>query len=248
MKILSRTPLDALLDGGLQTGVVTHVHGSAGSGKTTFALHASVSTAQLEHDVLYFDTEQTFPTSRLVQVSGYEGSDILFQRITVVQPLSFQRQADLFSQLAESGGEPWKLHNLALVVVDTIASNYRLEIAKRPQGRVFKELVEKQMPALLRAARKFDITVLILNQVTSNLSSAQVRPVGGDAVSRYSKYQVELEIEEIEPGTRSATIEKAPKNNAGKKVRYILTSTGMTEPATAPQPLSLPYKEPFSHV
>ena len=232
MRIPSRTPIDALLNGGLQTGLLTHVYGPAGSGKTTFALHSSVSTAELGHCILYFDAEYTFPVNRLVQVLGGGKTDSLFNRIRIIRPDSFQEQRDLFIELKESGGKAWKVPDLALVVVDTIGCNYRLETARRPQGRVFRELIEEQMPALLRAARKFDIAILILNQVTSSLSSTEDnRPVGGDAISRYAKYEIRLEIEEKETGMRCATIEKTPKHvQVGRKARYVLTSTGITQP------------------
>lgn len=232
MRISSKTPIDALLDGGLQTGLMTHVYGPAGSGKTTFALHASISTALLEDNVLYFDAEHAFPPNRLLQVTGKRKNDSIFHRITVSQPASFWEQGNQFFELREKGGAPWGLRNLRLVVVDTIARHYRLEAAKRPRGRVFKELAEEQMPALLKAARRFDIAVLVLNQVTSNFSCAEgVEPVGGDAVSRSVKYGIRLETEETLGGVGWATIEKAPKRlQIGKKTRYVITSAGITQP------------------
>jgi DNA repair protein RadB len=233
MMIPSRTPIDALLNGGLQTGLVTHVYGPAGSGKTTFALHASVCAAELGYGILYLDVEHAFPVNRLVQVLGGVRNDNLLSRIRIIRPASFQEQRDLFSELKESGGKPWGVSDLALVVIDTIGSSYRLETARRPQGVVFRELIEGQMPALLRAAKKFGIAVLVLNQVTSNLSSAEdMRPVGGDAITRYARYQVRLEIEETESCTRWATIEKTPKRiEVGKKVRFALTSNGIAQTA-----------------
>lgn len=235
MKIPSRTPIDSLLDGGLQTGILTHFYGPAGSGKTTFALHVSVCAAKLEHSILYFDAEQTFPAGRLAQILGEQRSDKLFDKITITRPTSFREQGDLFSELTKSGGEPWCMQKLALVVVDTIASNYRVEAAKHLHGRVFRDLVEKQMSALLRAARKFDIAMLILNQVSSDLSSGELTPVAGDAISRYSKYEIRLEIDETMNGMRSATIKKTPnQTQTCKEVRYLLNSTGMAQPTVLP--------------
>jgi RecA/RadA recombinase len=228
MKIPSRTPIDPLLDGGLQTGIITHVYGPAGSGKTTFALHVSICTAQLGRNVLYFDAEQTFPASRLAQILGEKKSDTLSDRIAIARPASFREQGNLFSMLTKSEGKPWGLQRLALVVVDTIASNYRVEAAEHPYGRVFRDLVEKQMSALLMTARKFDIAVLILNQVSSDLTRVGLKPVAGDAISRYSKCEIKLEIDETMTGMRSATIEKTPSpDQRCKRVRYLLTSTGM---------------------
>jgi RecA/RadA recombinase len=102
---------------------------------------------------------------------------------------------------------------------------------------VFKELAEGQVPALLRAAKRYDIAVLVLNQVTSNPSCAEdTKPVGGDAVSRSAKYEIRFEIEETQTGMRWAVLEKAPKQLLiGNKARYLITSTGMTRTAVSAQ-------------
>jgi RecA/RadA recombinase len=162
---------------------------------------------------------------------GEKKSDTLSDKITITRPASFREQGNLFSMLTKSEGKAWGLQELALVVVDTIASNYRVEAAEHPHGKVFRDLVEKQMPALLMTARKFDIAVLILNQVSSDLTFGDLKPVAGDAISRYSKYEIKLEIDETMTGMRSATIEKTPSlDQTYKKVRYLLTSTGMEQP------------------
>jgi DNA repair protein RadB len=233
MKLSSKTPIDALLDGGLQTGLVTHLYGPAGSGKTTFALQAAISVALLGYDVLFFDAEETLQSNRLRQVLGREESINVLRRITVSQLSSFQDQRNQFLELMENGGEPWGLQSLKLVVVDTIAKHYRLEAAEHPQGKVFRRLAEEQLPALLGAARRTDIAVLILNQVSPDFSHAQdIRPAGGDAVSRVSKYEIRLETDRTTECTRWATIEKTPKpGQTGKRVRYAITSAGLAQPA-----------------
>jgi DNA repair protein RadB len=234
LKFPSKTPIDALVDGGLQTGLVTHLYGPAGSGKTTFALHASITAALLGYDVLYFDAEEALPSNRLQQLLGRDESINVLRRITISQLTSFQEQRNQFLNLMENGGEPWGLQNLKLVVVDTIAKHYRLEVAKHPQGKVFRRLTEEQLPALLGAARRTDIAVLILNQVTPDFSHAQkIKPVGGDAVSRVSKYEIRLEMDCTTKCIKWATVEKTPKpGQIGKKIEYVITSVGLTQPAT----------------
>jgi RecA/RadA recombinase len=231
MMICSGTPIDTLLDGGVQTGLVTHIYGPAGSGKTTFALHASISAAVDGHNILYLDTEQTFPTSRLLQVMGKEINEEILHRIIISQPSSFQEQGNQFSELRKNGGDPWGASDLRLVVVDTIGNYYRSETSKRPRGIVFKELTERQMPDLLKAAKRYDVAVLVLNQTTSNLScNEEFTPVGGDAISRFTKYEIRLEIDETMNCIGCATTEKTPRKlRNGKKARYAITSTGIAQ-------------------
>jgi hypothetical protein len=117
MRISSGSPIDNLLDGGVQTGLLTHVYGCAGCGKTTFALHLSITACSLGYDVLYFDTEQMFPASRLHQI--LDGRDpAIMQRIAVAQPLSFEEQHDQFLTLHNSGGRSWSMTNLRLIIVE----------------------------------------------------------------------------------------------------------------------------------
>lgn len=229
MKIPSGTPIDELLDGGIQTGIVTHVYGCAGSGKTTFALQVSINAALLGHAVLYIDAEEAFPANRLIQILGAEEDASILRRIAVSQPSSFDEQNMLLLRLSREAGEPWGLKKLKIVVVDTIARHYRIETANRPRMRLFRELAEKQMPALLKTARHHEVAVLVLNQVSSRLFGGQgLRPVGGDAVSRTSKYEIRLELEGVDEHAGWAKIRKTPMSQQiGKRIKYAITKHGI---------------------
>ncbi|WXG47467.1 MAG: AAA family ATPase [Candidatus Atabeyarchaeum deiterrae] len=233
MRISSGSPIDNLLDGGVQTGLLTHVYGCAGCGKTTFALQLSITACSLGYDVLYFDTEQMFPASRLRQI--LDGRDPAFmQRIAVAQPLSFEEQHDQFLTLHNSGGRSWSMTNLGLIIVDTIAKHYRIEVALSPFTKVFRRFAEEQIPALLKIARKFDIAILLLNQVTADPSDPQIsKPVGGDAVSRAAKYELKLEILDTMKHIGLATITKSPLiRQIGSSAEYAITHLGITQTAS----------------
>jgi len=231
LKIPSNSPIDVLLDGGVRTGLVTHVYGPAGCGKTTLALQLSISAALHGYDVIYYDTEEAFPATRLRQMLGDGKDTLIMQRITVSQPISFDKQHNCFLRLATKGGKSWGLQDLRVAIVDTITKHYRTEYTIKPHVKVFRKLAEQQLPALLKAARKFDIAVLLLNQVSSDISNARIlKPVGGDAISRASKYEVKLEKEE-DSNIGCATLTKAPPPmQAGKKADYAITGSGISQP------------------
>jgi DNA repair protein RadB len=232
--IPSNSPIDSLLDGGVQTGLLTHVYGSAGCGKTTLALQVSISAALCGYDVLYCDTEESFPPDRLSQMTGAGKEARELDRIIVSQPTSFDDQHDCFLRLGAEGGESWGLHQLRVVIVDTLTRHYRSEYSRKPRVKVFRKLADQQLPALLKAARKFDIAVLLLNQVSPDMSSTlNFKPVGGDAVSRIAKYELKLQKEE-NSGIGFATLTKAPRlAQTGKTTHYVITRYGITQ--TTPQ-------------
>nr|MDO8099382.1 AAA family ATPase [Candidatus Njordarchaeota archaeon] len=235
MKIPSNSPIDVLLDGGVKTGIVTHVYGPAGCGKTTLALQISISAALRGYEVIYCDTEEAFPATRLLQMLGDREDTRIVQRITVSQPISFDEQHDYFLRLGAKGGRSWGLQDLRVVIVDTITKHYRTEYTRKPHVKVFRKLAEQQLPALLRAARKFDIVVLLLNQVSSDTSNARIlKPVGGDAISRAVKYEVKLEKEE-NSNIGCATLTKTPSPiQTGKKAEYAITESGISQPTPHP--------------
>jgi RecA/RadA recombinase len=236
LKIPSNSPIDALLDGGVQTGLVTHVYGSAGCGKTTLALQVSISAALRGYDVIYYDTEDAFPATRLRQMLVNGEDTCTMQRITISQPISFEEQHDCFLTLGAKGGEPWGLHDLRVAIVDTITRHYRTENTTKPHVKVFRKLAEQQLPALLKAARKFDIAILLLNQVSADMSGKQLfKPVGGDAISRAAKYEVKLQKEE-NSNIGCATLMKTPRpKQSGKKAYYVITGSGISQPRTHTQ-------------
>jgi RecA/RadA recombinase len=230
LKIPSNSPIDDLLDGGIQTRLLTHVYGSAGSGKTTLALQLSISVAMRGYDVIYFDAEEAFSASRLQQMMRDGEAARVMQRITVSQPVSFDEQNDYFQKLGAKGGKPWGLDNLGVIVVDTITRHYRVEYLRKPRVKVFRELAEQHIAALLKAARNFDVAVLLLNQVSSDVSRPRLlKPVGGDALSRVAKYEVSLQ-KEAESGIGCATLMKSPTSSRiGTKAEYVITESGMME-------------------
>ena len=62
--------LDELLDGGLESQVITTLYGAAGSGKSNIAMLAALDVASGGEKVIFIDTEGSFSIDRVKQITG----------------------------------------------------------------------------------------------------------------------------------------------------------------------------------
>lgn len=172
-----------LTGGGLLPGVLTQVYGPPGSGKTNLALIASVLAASSGR-VVYVDPEGGFSTERLRQIAG-EGLHDVLGNILLVEPTTFDEQKQALKKLDEL--VPRK--KTQLVVLDSVALLYRVLEDKdiREYGRMLAQL--------LRVARKYDVAVLMTNQVYTDIEKNRIVPVGGQINEYWSKVIIELGLE-----------------------------------------------------
>ncbi len=204
---------DSLLGGGLTPGVLTHIFGPPSSGKTNFAIMSCVSAVKTGK-VVYIDSEGGFSTERLKQICGEETENVL-QNMLLIKPTSFQDQKvalDKTSDIVASGG-------ISLVVIDSIALLYRLE-----EERDIKEF-GRMLAKLLRIARKWDIPVIMLNQVYTDIDSGRIIPVGGGINHYWSKIMVESGV--CESGERFMILRKHLNKAEGERIEYRITDGGI---------------------
>ncbi len=204
---------DELLGGGLLPGVLTHVYGPPSSGKTNFALIASVAAARTGK-VVYVDAEGGFSTERLRQIAGEKTEDTL-RNILLIKPTTFEEQKVALSKVSDlvaAGG-------VSLVVVDSIALLYRLE--EERDIREFGRMLAK----LLRIARKYEVPVLALNQVYTDYDSGRITPIGKWTNEYWSKIMLEAGV--ADDGTRSLILRKHVHKPAGLRVDYRITNHGI---------------------
>jgi DNA repair protein RadB len=199
---------DELLGGGLVQGVLTHVYGPPSSGKTNFALMASVAAAHTGK-VVYVDAEGGFSTERLRQIVGEKTENIL-GNILLIKPTTFEEQKVSLGKVADisaSGG------------VDSIALLYRLE--EERDIREFGRMLAK----LLRIARKYEVPVLMLNQVYTDIDSGRITPVGGAINEYWSKIMLEAGV--ASDGSRFLILRKHVHKPEGLRVDYRITNSGV---------------------
>ena len=215
--------LDAMLDGGYEKDVITTIYGPAGSGKTVLCLLCSINIARSGKKVVYVDSEGGFSLERLKQISSHISQDYkkLLDSIIFLKPASFAEQKKSFEKLKEIVNE-----KVGLIVVDTIAMLYRLELGKNEDIHEVNIELGKQIAYLTEIARKKNIPVLISNQVYADFDSKEkVNIVGGDILKYGSKCLIELQI--TPNGNRRAILRKHRSLGEGKDILFKIVDGGV---------------------
>ncbi|NPA86044.1 MAG: DNA repair and recombination protein RadA [bacterium] len=191
--------LDSILDGGIETGAITEVFGSFGSGKTQLAHMLSI-TVQLPPEqgglgkpAVYIDAEGTFRPERIKEICenrGWEADQIL-KNIYVVRVYSSDHQEAVLRKLEEKirKGEI----DPGLVVVDSIMTHLRAEYVGRGELAERQNKLKEHLNILKRIADVYNVAVLITNQVQARPDAIFGKPidaVGGHVLAHASTYRI----------------------------------------------------------
>ena len=178
-KIQSNSSLDDLIDGGFEKGTITQIFGSPSSGKSNVTLTLAVNVAKNNRKVVYIDTEGGISIDRIKQISGPYFSNVA-NNIIVFEPTDFLEQTETLRSI-----DVWlrKHHEeVDLIVLDSAVALYRVDDMK--SYKLSKEL-RKQIQLLSNIARKYDIAVIITNQIYNAFDeegNSEVKAVGGDII------------------------------------------------------------------
>ncbi|XP_027358876.1 DNA repair protein RAD51 homolog 1-like [Abrus precatorius] len=174
--------LDKILEGGIETGSITELHGEFETGKTQLCLTLCV-TCQLPLDkggakgkVMYIDTGGSFRPQRLSQIAdrfGLDGSDVL-GNVTYVRVNNTDQQSRFLLQAASKMVET----RFGLLIVDSAIAHYRTDFGRG-------EFSDRQMHLgkflrnLQKLAYEFGVAAVITNQV----DGGEPKPIGGNIVA-----------------------------------------------------------------
>lgn len=212
--------LDRMLEGGYEKDIITTIYGPAGSGKTILCMLCSVNMARNKKKVIYVDTENNFSVERLKQVAKYDYNRIL-SNMVFLRPMSFEEQKKAFDKLREIVNS-----QIGLIVVDTIAMLYRLELGKNEEVYEINRELGRQISYLNEIARKKHIPVLITNQVYADFEEKdKVKMVGGDLLKYGSKCLLELQI--TPAGNRKCIVKKHRSIEGGKEIIFKVVEGGI---------------------
>lgn len=189
--ISSGSPVLDELCNGIEKDVITTIYGPAGSGKTNFCILLAVDVIDKGKKVLYIDTDGSFSTERLRQITDARNMDLksILDNLIFYKPVNFQEQKNVFDKLKDVSTD-----TLGLVIVDSIAMLYRLELGKNSEEiyGINREL-GRQLSFLSEISRKKKIPIMITNQVYSSFEEKdKVNMVGGDILRYSSKCLVEI--------------------------------------------------------
>jgi DNA repair protein RadB len=207
--------LDSLLGGGLERRVITQVYGEPGCGKSTFTLVAAVERLRAGESVIYLDSEG-FSVERFRQVAG-ERAEELARNLFLFEPLDFEQQGLMIAEserLLQKGG-------IGLVVLDSATALYRTELTA---GREAQRRLARQMIHLLGLAKRYNIPVLVTNQVYMDVTRNVAMGLGGTTMAHISKAIVRLEGSK---GIRRAVLEKHRSLPAGGSFSFEMTGEGI---------------------
>lgn len=195
--------LNKFLFGGYETDIITTLYGPGGSGKSNFCIMLAVSQSKKGNKIIFIDTEGGFSSERFRQIHGGEEPDIqkALQNIFLLKPTSFKEQEESFEQMLKYV----KSDNISLIVVDSIAMLYRLELgaaiteSNSEQIAKVNRRLGNQLRTLNEIARKQNIPIVITNQVYSSFIpddsnlERKISMVGGDLLKYWSKCLIELQ-------------------------------------------------------
>jgi len=177
------------MNGGLNTGILTHVYGEAAAGKTTFGLQFVKAMCRQGIGTIYINSEATTPVERLEQMTGKPFTD--FENLVkIFLPKGFSEQGVLIDDL-----DLYIRDDMQLIVVDTLTKHYRLALEDKKTNYANHRELNRQTGVLKGLARQRDIAVLVLNQVTAKMkSTSDFEPVAGNILDYWSDYVIKMNI------------------------------------------------------
>jgi RecA/RadA recombinase len=220
--------IDKFLEGGIPFESVSLIYGEEETGKTTLAMQCAANCARQEYKTLFMDADGTFTVRRLSQIAS-EKFEQVAELIILMKPNDFHEQAVAIDKLTD-----YVTKNFGLVVVDTLTSLYRAEVAESPEKtfELNREL-NRQTALLAQIAKTQRIAVLVTSQVRSvfNEAHVSVEPVGTRVLRFWAETIIALKPTE-NPRIIKAVLEKSPKK--AKRVQALtcnlkIEETGMSE-------------------
>ena len=215
--------IDKLLDGGYEKACITTVFGPGGSGKTNLCMLSCIQELSKGKKVIYVDTDGSFSFTRFRQLNQNEE---LLEKIIFFKPINFKEQKKAFEDVKKMvemlEGE------IGLIVVDSIAMLYRLELGKTQDVYGANKNLGTQLAYLIEIARTKSIPVILTNQVYADINNKeQVHMVGGDLLKYSSKCLIELK--KGEGSLREAIIRKHRSLPELRQVFFSIEQNGLKE-------------------
>lgn len=203
---------DDMLGGGFETGAITEIFASYGSGKTQVghSLAVNLQAQDPEAVAVYIDTENTFRPERIAQFARGAGlePEAVLQNIKIARAFNSDHQMLLVDKVEELINQGLKVK---LVIVDSLTAHFRAEFVGRGTLAERQQKLNKHMHALAKIADMHNLCVYVTNQVMSKPDQFFGDPteaIGGHIVGHNSTFRIYLR--RGKKGTRVAKLVDAP--------------------------------------
>ncbi|MFW9997873.1 MAG: DNA repair and recombination protein RadA [Candidatus Odinarchaeota archaeon] len=194
------TGLDKILNGGVETGVVTEFYGAFKSGKTQLCHQLSVLVQRpeeaggLNKSCAWIDTEGTWYSERPVKIAEKFGMDPdqVLDNIYVARSFNSDEQISLTNEIIENLDE----FNVGLIIVDSLISHFRGEYIGRGTLATRQQTIGNYLEMLQRPIAIAGVAVVVTNQVSANPDPYALggpeRATGGHVVAHSTNHRVHL--------------------------------------------------------
>ncbi|MDP2797296.1 MAG: DNA repair and recombination protein RadB [Methanoregula sp.] len=208
---------DQLMGGGLEVRTITQLYGEPASGKSTLCILAAVSCLRTGHAVAYIDSEG-FSIERFRQIAG-DDTEKLADKLFLFEPIDFEHQGQVIAEVEKV----LKTQKPQLLVMDSATALYRSDLDK---GRDAIQVLTRQMIHLLGYAKRYEIPVIITNQVYMDTSKNTWYGLGGFALEHISKVIVRVEKTGT-TGCRRARLVKHRSRPEGVSFEFEIVKEGI---------------------
>lgn len=207
---------DQLLGGGLEPKVITQLYGEPASGKSTLCIMAAVSCLKNGKGVIFMDSEG-FSIERFSQVAGIRAHE-LAENLLLFEPEDFEQQGVMIGKMDEI----LRAREIGLIVMDSATGLYRTRLES---GRVAMQKLTRQIIRLLGYAKRYEIPVIITNQVYMDTQKNVYVGLGGTALEHISK--VILKTERMNSHRRLILVKHRSKP-PGSSFNFLITENGIS--------------------
>ena len=210
-------PIDNLLDGGFEPGIITLIYGEPGTGKTNICLQMSCNNSSKEKKIVYI-TSEGVSRERLTQICKKKNKEAL-ENILFFSPTSLKEQEEIIEKSLKI--------RCGLLLVDTINKFYRLQLCS--DANAADRSLSRQIVRLQLAAKKYKIPIIITGQVYQN--KAGIKPFANRIISPLAKTIIHLKKQDVArtPGReqREAELIKHRVLKKKEKIIFFITAQGL---------------------
>jgi len=204
----------------LEPDIISTIYGPSGCGKTLSCMSLCLNVISKGGKVIYIDTEGGFSIERFKQIAGNDFEKYL-EKIIFLKPTTFNEQKIIIESLKDNITDHHK--HIKLIIVDSIAMLYRLELGKNNEVYESNRELGSQVLNLSKISRTMNIPIVITNQVYSNMDKG-VKMVGGDSLIYMSKCLIELK--KGHEGIRKAILKRHRSIQENKEITFKIIQSG----------------------